>query len=249
MAKIHIEDKQLKTIVVKLTLLAVVTTMGAGCAKSVVVSDTFPEPLVDELPLTVGVVYNAKLTDYVHVEDPIMDAEWSIDIGQANLQMFRPLFKGMFKDVIELSFAEDGSIVIPDDVELDALLEPRLEDFEFSVPRQSGNDQYTVWIRYNIRITLPEGDRVGDWRITAYGQVDQGGMGLGDEKAMREAAVTALRDAAANIATSFSSAPGVKSKLLDSDRLLFQENVQQIPARKPEQINKQKQEPKIEKMG
>jgi hypothetical protein len=39
-------------------------------------------------------------------------------------------------------------------------------------------------------------------------------MGMGDEAAMRKAAVTALRDVAANIATSFSSLPGVKRALL-----------------------------------
>jgi len=227
----------LKTIVRKLTLITLVASLAAACAKSIKVSGNFPEPLVGELPLTIGVLYNDKLAGYVHVEDPMMDAEWSIDIGQANVDMFRALFNGMFKETIELRLAEDGTIVLPENKRLDAIIEPRLEDFEFSVPRQSGNDQYTVWIRYNIRITTPESERIGDWRITAYGQVDEGSMGLGDENAMQEAAIIALRDAAANISTAFSNAPGVRSKLLKPENLLFQEgNTKQVQKQKQEEI-------------
>lgn len=230
----------MKTTIQKLVLTILVASLATGCAKSIRVSDNFPEPIVDRLPLTIGVLYNKKLAEYVHVEDPVMDAEWTIDIGQANVDMFRALFSGMFKQTIELTLAEDGTIVLPENYKLDAIIEPRLEDFEFSVPRQSGNDQYTVWIRYNIRITTPAGARIGDWRVTAYGQVDEGRMGMGDEDSMSEAAIMALRDAAANIATTFSSAPGVRSKLLQPETLLFQEdNTEQTREQKPESAQEQ----------
>jgi hypothetical protein len=206
----------------QLTIILLALLAG-GCATSIKVADDFPEPLVEKLPLTVGIVFNEKLSTYVHVEDPMMDAEWSIDIGQANVDMFRALFTGMFTDVLELKLSEDGTPIIPAAPRLDAVIEPRLEDFEFSVPRQSGNDQFTVWIRYNIRTTTPENEAISNWRVTAYGQVDEGAMGLGDGAAMQEAAVIALRDAAANIATGFSKAPGVRKKLLIPSTLMFQE--------------------------
>jgi hypothetical protein len=206
----------------QLTIISLALLAG-GCATSIKVADDFPEPLVEKLPLTVGIVFNEKLSTYVHVEDPMMDAEWSIDIGQANVDMFRALFTGMFAEALELKLNEDGTPIIPAAPRLDAVIEPRLEDFEFSVPRQSGNDQFTVWIRYNIRTTTPENEAISNWRVTAYGQVDEGAMGLGDGAAMQEAAVIALRDAAANIATGFSKAPGVRKKLLIPSTLMFQE--------------------------
>jgi hypothetical protein len=206
----------------QLTIILLALLAG-GCATSIKVADDFPEPLVEKLPLTVGIVFNEKLSTYVHVEDPMMDAEWSIDMGQANVDMFKALFTGMFTEVLELKLNEDGTPIIPAAPRLDAIIEPRLEDFEFSVPRQSGNDQFTVWIRYNIRTTNPENEAISNWRVTAYGQVDEGAMGLGDGAAMQEAAVIALRDAAANIATGFSKAPGVRKKLLIPSTLMFQE--------------------------
>lgn len=207
---------------IQLTIVLLAMLAG-GCATSVKVTADFPEPLVDKLPLTVGILLNEKLSTYVHVEDPMMDAEWTIDIGQANVDMFRALFTGMFTEVIELKLNDDGTPTLPATPTLDAVIEPRLEDFEFSVPQQSGNDQFTVWIRYNIHISTPEAEQISAWRVTAYGQVDEGTMGLGDGDAMQAATVIALRDAAANIATGFSNAPGVRKQLLAPSKLMFQE--------------------------
>lgn len=205
-----------------LTLILLAALLN-GCANSVRVADDFPVPLVEKLPLTVGVVLNEKLSNYVHIEDPILDAEWTIDIGTANVDMFRSLFTGMFDQVLELELDADGNPVLPAETTLDAIIEPRLEDFEFSVPQQSGNDQFTVWIKFNIRITTPEAEPISNWRVTAYGQVDQGSLGLGDDDAMNEAAIMALRDAAANISTNFSKAPGVRKALLNPNRMMFRE--------------------------
>ncbi|MGI9291407.1 MAG: hypothetical protein ACR2QG_09070 [Gammaproteobacteria bacterium] len=168
---------------------------------------------MEKLPLTVGVLFNEELSNYIHVEDPMMDSEWTIDIGQANVDMYRALFTGMFSQTLELNLRDDGTPDIPESPALDAVIEPRIEDFEFSVPRQSGNDQFTVWVKYKLRMTKPDGERIGDWRVTGYGQVDQGNMGMGGDDAMQEAAIVALRDAAASIATGFERAPGVKNLL------------------------------------
>jgi hypothetical protein len=184
-----------------------------GCAHTVDVTGEFPEPVIEPLPLTVGVRYSTELRSYVHVEDPILDSEWTIRLGEANLSMFRTLFAAMFATVVELDATMPGEGAEG----VDAIIEPKLEDLEFMVPQQSGNDQYTVWLRYNLRILKPNGQLIGDWRVTAYGQEDEGAMGMGDEDAMHEAAITALRDAATNIIIGFTSAPGVKDTLLSND--------------------------------
>jgi hypothetical protein len=226
-----------------------VAILMLGCAKSIEVLAEFPEPVVEPLPLAVGIRYPADLTNFTHKEDPELAPEWTIKIGQANLRMFRALFKAMFIQTVELKPEPAAEIIAESDnesdkesddqsdnqpadkttseladtatetvnetsIKLDAIIEPRLEELEFSTPEQSGNDQFTVWLRYTIRITTPEGELISDWRVTGYGQADEGTLGMGDEAAMRKAAITALRDVAANIATSFSSNPKVKSTLL-----------------------------------
>ncbi len=180
-----------------------------GCARSVTVLSDFPEPVVEPLPLAIGIRYPAELAEYVHVEDPMMDTEWTIRLGEANMKMFRVLFASMFDEIVEL----EGTAAGEGAEGVDAIIEPRLEELEFTVPRQSGNDQYTVWLRYNLRILSPEGKLIGDWRITAYGQEDEGSMGTGAEDSMKEAAITALRDVAASIIIGFTSAPGVQTLL------------------------------------
>jgi hypothetical protein len=204
----------------KLIVACAATLLIFGCTRSVEVLTQFPEPVMEAFPLVMGIRYPTELTDFTHNEDPELAPEWTIKLGKANLRMFRALFTGMFIQTVELNNAANESADKENTAEelttasLDAIIEPSLEEVEFSVPEQSGNDQFTIWLRYNIRITTPEGELITDWRITGYGQEDEGSMGMGDETAMREAAITALRDVAANIATNFGSAPNVKRTLL-----------------------------------
>lgn len=190
--------------------IIVFSFLVASCARTVTVQSEFPEPVIEPLPLTVGIRYPADLAGFVYVEDPMMDSEWTIGLGEANMKMFRVVFTGMFDGTVDLDGTNQG-----DGAEgVDAIIEPALKEMEFTVPRQSGNDQYTVWLLYNLRILSPEGELIGDWRITAYGQRDEGSMGTAPEESMQAAAVTALRDAAASIILGFLTAPGVEDHLL-----------------------------------
>ena len=205
----------LKNIHYMLVATGAVTMLMLGCAKSVEVLAEFPEPAIEPVPLVAGIRYPTELTDFTYKEDPELSPEWTIKLGEANLRMFRALFKGMFIKVIELN-NKTGNETDDEATEIavDVIIEPRLEEIEFSVPEQSGDDQFTVWLRYTIHITSTEGKLITDWRVTGYGQEDEGTMGMGDETAMRGAIITALRDAAAYIAITFSSVPEVKSTLL-----------------------------------
>jgi hypothetical protein len=195
-----------------------------GCAKSVEVTTDFPEPLLEPIQLTAGIRYPEDLTDFVHTEDPELEPEWEIRLGQANLLMFRKLFGAMFTATVELE--SDPAMPIPDGI--DFIIEPTLEELEFSVPRQSATDQYVVWLKYKLTMLLPDGQLISNWRITAYGQEDQGDFGMGSENAMRDAAIKALRDAAANIAISFATAPGVEKYLLGNAKNTISPTIQAV---------------------
>ena len=171
-------------------MLAVLMT---GCAANVTVeTPTIPVPHIDELPLDVAIRIPAEFHNFVHEENVLGREKWSISLGSANAQFFEQLFGYMFENVIVLG---------PDDDALehtfDALIEPSIEGFEFSVPNQSKTDDFAVWIRYRMQIFDSAGNSAASWTVSAYGKSQK--EGLGGSKSLQRAAVLAMRDAAALI--------------------------------------------------
>ncbi|MGI9307858.1 MAG: hypothetical protein ACR2P6_01270 [Gammaproteobacteria bacterium] len=177
-----------------------------ACSKSVVVATDFPRPVMEPMPLKVGVRYTDSLREYVHEQKNPLEPGWSIDIGAANIRLFDALFGGMFREISVLNESEDG------DVTLDAIIEPVMENFEYSLPDHSGSDQYAVWIRYQIRVIAPDGELIANLPVKAYGQATE--QMLDSEESMEMATIIAMRDAAATIAAEFSSDATIRSGLL-----------------------------------
>jgi hypothetical protein len=188
------------------TALAVIMVI-AGCAGANVKlhNPTIPEPLVDKLPLTVAARYPEAFDNFVHEEEVIGKESWSIDLGRSNRLLFTHLFGSMFTDFTVL---EEG--VNPDDLQIDALIEPSIDAFEFSVPSQSQTEDFAVWIRYRIKIFDADGNQIANWPIAAYGK--SLATTFGGDDALQRAAVLAMRDAAALIILQMDKATGI-SKL------------------------------------
>jgi hypothetical protein len=181
--------------------------MLSACGGSqVTLSDpTIPEPLIDKLPMRVGARYPDSFDHFIHKETVIGKEKWSIDLGASNRILFTQLFTSMFSD-----FQIVGADVDPQDLGLDALIEPSIDAFEFSVPNQSQTEEFAVWIRYRIKIFDSEGDQVANWPISAYGK-SQTTLFSGDAS-LRRAAVLAMRDAAALVIMQMDKSTGI-SKL------------------------------------
>jgi hypothetical protein len=178
---------------------------GCGGAKVTLHNPTIPEPLIDQLPLTVAARYPAAFDNFVHEEQVIGKEKWSIDLGRSNRILFTQLFGSMFTD---FSVVEDD--VDPQDLTFDALIEPSIDAFEFSVPSQSQTDDFAVWIRYRIKIFDKDGVQIANWPIAAYGKSQS--TTFGSDEALQRAAVLAMRDAAALIILQMDKATGI-SKL------------------------------------
>lgn len=192
---------------------AVTAGLGmAGCSKNIVVESTFPEPVIESLPLDAGVNYTQALENYDYVEDLPNDIEWSITLGEANVRMFDAAFGAMFRNVVPVE--QPGGAGAPFDT-LDVVIEPKVDAFEFSLPRQSRSDQYAVWIRYNLAVYEPGGQFITNWPVSAYGQADSRLFGGGG--AMKAAVVRAMRDAIANIVIGFPNEPTVRAALFPED--------------------------------
>ena len=182
-----IDIQQLKRSFIVLFMFA------AGCASNVTVEDpTIPKPHIDKLPMDVAIRIPAEFHNFVHEENILGKETWTINLGSANAVFFTQLFGYMFDNVIVLGPDDDAL-----EHSFDALVEPRIEGFEFSVPNQSKTDAFAVWIRYRMQVFDSVGNSASTWTVSAYGKSQK--EGLGGSSSLQRAAVLAMRDAAALI--------------------------------------------------
>ena len=103
-----------------------------GCGSNVVLEPpTIPTPLINKIPASIGLRMPAEFDHFVHEEEVIGREEWSIDLGSSNAALFEQLFGFMFEEVTILKSSDD-----PEQFAFDALIEPSIDAFEFSVPNQ-----------------------------------------------------------------------------------------------------------------
>ena len=191
-----------------ISFIAISTVLG-GCGSSVSITDpTIPQPLIAKLPMTVAGRYPERFQNFVHEERVIGKEKWTINLGRSNAMLFDQLFASMFTEYIVIDDVTD-----PKEMGIDALIEPTIDAFEFSVPHQSQTEEFAVWIRYRIKVFDNQGKQVANWPISAYGKAQA--TTFGSDAALRRAAVLAMRDAAALIIMQMDKSTGV-SKLAQS---------------------------------
>jgi len=85
---------------------------------------------------------------------------------------------------------------------LQAIFEPRIEQFSFANAKETGGVYCAVTIRYQILIYAPTGELVDTLSLTGYGSGPAPKIGNGEEE-LGIAAYAAMRDAAAKFLTQF----------------------------------------------
>ena len=185
------------------------TFLLGGCAStSVEVVGSFPdEPAVRTLPLDIGVHFEEAFVNHSLAEEIPERGEWNIDIGRAQVGLFRTLLPAMFRRVKEL---EDPGAAGTD---LDAVLVPRVDEMQFAIPFQTKSNFFEVWIRYDLTLLHPGSDRViASWPVTGYGRTRDAMLDSAGE-AIRQATIMALRDAGAFLAIDFTRTQELQSWL------------------------------------
>ena len=179
---------------------------GACAGGSVAVPTGFPVPLVEQVPLPVGIHLDDALNGYIHAESIEGQGDWEIELGSAQRSMFDNLLQGMF---IGHRFVEK-----PDahNADVAGVLVPSIEELQFTLPAQTRTEYHEVWIRYRFRMLDNRGNVLGDWPLTAYGKSHQQNHG-GASASLRAAALDACRDAMADFSIRFRSFPGVQDWL------------------------------------
>ena len=180
-----------------------VSTSLMGCASVVTVEAEFPPPLVEELPVRVGLIFDEELTGYEYFEKIPQQSTWTIYLGSANELMLRGLFDRMF---LETRSVEVVPLTSTDLYRLDGVIQPELEKFEFDVPI-SGRDQFVeVWMQYRLKLYEPGGTLVTEWPVSGYGKAELGNK----EEALNRATIVAMREVGAAISTRFAVQPQVQ---------------------------------------
>ena len=174
----------------------------AGCASQVEVDSRFPAPLVEQLPVTIGVVLDEALTEYEHHEEIPDQITWTIRLGAANREMLEQLLGTIFRTV-----AVDAIPTVDTESEFDGVIKPELEKFEFEVPVRGRDTFAEVWMQYRLKLYEPDGDLIVDWPVSGYGKSE---IMRDREGSLTEAAIVALREVGAAIATQFPTQPEVE---------------------------------------
>jgi len=183
---------------VRVTILFLPLIMTA-CNEALTVPNTFPEPLVEPLPLDVALYFSDEFASYHYRENVAGDSKWDIDIGKANVALFESVSRRLFRSATRVSARPTGTAAGG----FNAIIEPSVAAFEFSLPSQSATEQYSVWIRYTVKVFKPDGELLTAWNISAYGE--SGATLLRPAHSMEQATILALRDAAATLAVGFVS--------------------------------------------
>jgi len=173
------------------TLLVLLSLLATGCSSTVMMDEpTIPAPRVEKIPIDVALRIPNEFNAFVHEENILGKEAWSIDLGRANAVFFTQLFGYLFDNVTVIGPDDDAR-----DFQFDALIEPSIDGFEFSVPNQSKTETFAVWIRYRLKIFDREGTNASNWTLSAYGKSQKEGLNGGS--ALQRAALLAMRDAAA----------------------------------------------------
>lgn len=178
-------------------------TWLAGCASEVTVEASFPTPLVERLPVSMGLLFDEELNSYVHDEELPQQSQYTIRLGDANVAMLSPLFDSMFTSTRRVdALPVEGS----SGAALDGVIKPELETFEFEVPAGERDEFVEVWMQYRIRLYEPGGELVAEWPVSGYGRKEFGGDRT---DALNTAAVVAMREVGATISTEFATQPAI----------------------------------------
>ena len=155
-----------------------------------------PQPLLQPLPSTVGLVLPGELRNYVHKETR-WGVEWHIALGPGHVHLLRDIFKDSFSQVREFKDLAAARAATG----LKAVFEPLIDQYSFVTDHDTGGRYDAVTIRYRINVYTPQGETVDTLTLTGYGSALAQGLSSG--KPLERATLAAMRDAAAKFLVQF----------------------------------------------
>lgn len=207
-----------------LAVFAATVVALAGCTTQFEAESSIPTPLVEKIPIVVGVYLSPEFRTRVYKEERD-GGDYDISIGKAQTEGFMRLMDALFVQAIPVDAAAGAST----DPRIRGVIEPVLEDFAFVTPADSGTGAFAVSLRYRVTGYRPDGQVVDSWTFTGYGAAKNEGMLPGGDEALRRAVRLALRDAGAKLATELRDQAVVRGLLPSTDAAPVQVEVTAPP--------------------
>lgn len=195
-----------------LMLLGLLALLGGCAARTITLDGSYPAPLVAKVPLTVGVYFPEELREFAYTEihDDSGKDQYIIQTGASQVKLFNTLLPSMFERVVPL---DTPTTTQPG---IDAVFVPSIEEFQLGLPEKTRLKVYEVWLKYNMRLTQPDGEYIADWVMTAYGKSPTENFQSVDA-GVQNAALVAMRDLAASFTLGFADIPDVRDWLQRRD--------------------------------
>ena len=203
----------------RLAALFILLFVVACTSREVVVEGAFPAPLIDPVPVSVGILFTQEFREHELIDDATGRGEvsWRVSTGSAQVDFWSTLFPAFFQNVVFINSYEELETY-----DVDAVLIPEVSEVQYAIPLYTSVKVYEIWMRYQLSLVEPEQimdadnktinlenmQAFAEWPLTAYGKTPTAFM-QSDVDAVNLAAVMALRDAGANFITSFARVPGV----------------------------------------
>ena len=195
----------------------------AGCGPATVIVDgQFPSPVVEPLPLTLGIWYEDAFSGHEFFDQTTNQAEsdWLVQTGAAQVAMWDTVLAGMFEELLHMKGEpRPGQL----NQSVDGVLIPYVDELQYTIPSHTNIKIYEIWMRYRFKLVTPSGEPIAEWTMSSYGKTPTAFL-RSNEEAVNMAAVMALRDAGANFITTFAEVPELQQWL--SERNVTPETAQ-----------------------
>jgi len=163
-----------------------------------------PPPLLEQLPVRVGLYYSKEFREYVHRETRA-NIDYEVTLGPAHVTNMDWLLKAMFRDVVHVDDPTRAGSVSPP---LTFVLEPKFEEFSFLTPKDVAGEAFVVTIRYLLTLYDASGARVDSFAFTGYGR--EKARTLASKEPLALATQRAMRDAGAKVAVELTDQESVR---------------------------------------
>ncbi|MEP0203808.1 MAG: hypothetical protein ABJ084_06030 [Halioglobus sp.] len=191
--------------------LLIAGVLSACGSQQVTVKGDFPAPLMEPMPLRIGIWYDEAFSTHEFFDDAAgrSEASWLVKTGEAQVQMWDTVLGSMFVELIPMRGKPGGGEM---NEVVDAILVPHIDELQYAIPLHTNVKVYEIWLRYRFDLMRNNGDEIASWTMTSYGKTPTAFL-RSDTDAVNLAAVMALRDAGANFITNFARVPDVSNWL------------------------------------
>ncbi len=202
--------------------LLVAALAMAGCTFAVPIEATrLPAPLVEPLPLTVGVYYDAEFRAYEHrqkIRGEVAEHTWTFSLGPPSVAYFDQVFASIFERAVPVQNRPSLPARRP---EVAAIIEPSIETFHVRSPPHPGISAfpvpfgtYSATIGYRITLYSVQGDVIASWTVGGSGAIQHTFVSEGLAGIVKgiysEVINAAMREAAGKFILAFRDQPEIR---------------------------------------